>query len=180
MKDSRKLLATIAKGYLSEELNHNIDGIIAYHRSPKKFYDFKLSNVSSDSNRQRYGWGLYFSNSIPNTQYGDYLYQVSLFKNKKQYVLIDLKQPVEGLIVNRIVEALNHYNKKSDEVVEFAYNGFLFYKTLSRILGGDKNASLFLSKNGIDGLLNKITKNWHDYILFNDDNIIIDEIKYDP
>ena len=34
------------------------------------------------------------------------------------------------------------------EIIEFDYNGYLFYKTLSRLLGGDKNASLFLLKNG--------------------------------
>jgi hypothetical protein len=74
----------------------------------------------------------------------------------------------------------NQLNKNSDELIEFAYNGFLFYKTLSRILGSDKFASLFLSKNGIDGLESNIGKNSNDYILFNDEYITIKEIKYDP
>jgi hypothetical protein len=87
-----------------------------------------------------------------------------------------LKEPVEENIVSKIVEALNDYNKKSDEVVEFSYSGFLFYKTLSRILGSDKKASSFLFNNGIDGLKNSV----NDYILFNDDSITIEEIKYDP
>lgn len=154
--------------------------IVAYHRSPKKFYKFNTSNISVNSNRQRSGYGLYFSNIKPSKEYGEYLYKVKLFKDKKEYVLIDIKNPVEKQIVNKIVEALNEYNKKSYEVVEFAYSGWLFYKTLSRILGSDKKASLFLLENGIDGLKKSVSKNWHDYILFSDNDITIEDIKYDP
>lgn len=176
----RKFIKTTIREYLKEELNMNSGGIIAYHRSRKKFNKFNISNISVDSNRQRYGYGLYFSNSIPHNQYGEYLYKVILFKNKKDYVLIDTKNSVDDVIVNKIVEALNSYNKKSDEVVEFGYNGWLFYKTISRILGGDKHASTFLSNNGVDGLKSNIAKNWYDYILFSDNYITIKDIKYDP
>lgn len=167
-------------GFLNEETNQFTEEIIAYHRSPKMFHKFNISNISADSNRQRYGYGLYFSDNIPNKQYGDYLYKVKLFNNKKEYFLLDTNEPVEEHIVNKIIEALNEYNKKSDEIVEFSYSGFLFYKTLSRILGSDKKASTFLFNNGIDGLKSSISKNWNDYILFNDDSITIEEIKYDP
>jgi hypothetical protein len=166
----------IQREYLNEETNQNMEEIIAYHRSPKMFNKFNISNISADGNRQRYGYGLYFSDNIPNKEYGDYIYKVKLFNNKKEYFILDLNEPVEEYIVNKIVEALNDYNKKSDEVVEFSYSGFLFYKTLSRILGNDKKASSFLFNNGIDGLKNSV----NDYILFNDDSITIEEIKYDP
>lgn len=177
--ESRKIVATTIREFLNEQTNQFTDEIIAYHRSPKKFHKFNILNISADSNRQRYGYGLYFSDIIPHEQYGEYLYKVNLFKDKKGYVLIDIKSPVEEHIVNKIVEALNGYKKKSDEVVEFAYIGWLFYKTLSRILGSDKNASSFLFNNGIDGLKNSISKNCNDYVLFNDDAITIEEIKYD-
>ena len=166
-------------GFLNEETNQFTEEIIAYHRSPKMFHKFNISNISANSNRQRYGYGLYFSDNIPNKQYGDYLYKVKLFNNKKEYFLLDTNEPVEEHIVNKIIEALNEYNKKSDEIVEFSYSGFLFYKTLSRILGSDKKASTFLFNNGIDGLKSSISKNWNDYILFNDDSITIEEIKYE-
>ena len=178
----RKFIATTIHEYLNEQQNveNNIEyimeEIIAYHRSPKKFYKFNMSNISKGRNRQEYGYGLYLSNIIPNKEYGDYLYTVKLSK----IFLIDGNKPVEGKIVNKIVEALKEYNKKYDEVIEFSYDGFLFYKTLSRILGGDKNTSLFLSNNGVDGLKRSMTKNWNDYILFNDDSITIEEIKYNP
>ena len=148
--------------------------IIAYHRSSKKFNKFNISNISADNNKQRYGYGLYFSDNIPIEEYGDYLYKVKLFKDKKEYDLIDTKKAVEEKIVNKVVKALNDNNKKSNEVVEFSYNGWLFYKSLSRILGGDKQASNFLSNNGIDGLKNNISNNWNDYILFNDNVINIE------
>ena len=179
----RKFIATTIREYLNEQKTNSDDiteEIVAYHRSPIKFNKFNISNISNNSNRQLSGWGLYFSNIIPSKEYGEYLYKVNLFKDKKGYVLIDIKSPVQENIVNKIVEVLNDYNKKSDEVVEFAYSGWLFYKSLSRILGGDKKASLFLLENGIDGLKKSETKNWHDYILFNDDYITIEEVKYDP
>lgn len=169
---TRKFWDKVFESVITEE-------IIAYHRSPKQFYKFDMSNVSVDSNRQRYGYGLYFSDNIPDNQYGDYLHKVKLFKDKKEYVLIDTKNPVEEDIVNKIVEAIKGYGKNSDEVVKFAYSGWLFYKTLSRILGGDKYASLFLFNNGVDGLKRRISNNWNDYILFNDDSITIEDIKYD-
>jgi hypothetical protein len=180
----RKFIATTIREYLNEQQNveNNIEyimeEIIAYHRSPKKIYKFNMSNISTSRNRQGYGYGLYFSNIIPNKEYGGYLYTVKLSK----IFLLDGNKPVEGKIVNKIIESLNAYDKKSDGVAESAYNGFLFYKTLSRILGGDKNASLFLFNNGIDGLKRDnggISKNWCDYILFNDDSITIEKIKYD-
>ena len=169
---TRKFWNKVFENVITEE-------IIAYHRSPKQFYKFDMSNASVNSNRQEYGYGLYFSDNIPHEEYGDYLYKVKLFKEKKEYVLIDTKNPVEEDIVNKIVEAIKGYGKNSDEVVKFAYSGWLFYKTLSRILGGDKYASLFLFNNGVDGLKRRISNNWNDYILFNDDSITIEDIKYD-
>ena len=169
---TRKFWNKVFESVITEE-------IIAYHRSPKQFYKFDMSNASVNSNRQEYGYGLYFSDNIPHEEYGDYLYKVKLFKEKKEYVLIDTKNPVKENIVNKIVEAIKGYGKNSDEVVKFAYSGWLFYKTLSRILGGDKYASLFLFNNGVDGLKRRISNNWNDYILFNDDSINIEDIKYD-
>lgn len=179
----RKFIRTIIREYLNENKSFSdiiTEEIVAFHRSPKKFNKFNISHININSNRQRYGYGLYFSDGIPHNQYGEYLYKVKLFKDKKEYVLIDTKNPVEENIVNKIIETLNGYNKKSDEVVEFAYNGWLFYKAISRTLGGDKYASSFLFNNGVDGLKNSISKNWNDYILFNDGDITIEDVKYDP
>ena len=140
-------------------------------------------------------------------EYGDYLYQATLFKGKEngEYILIDLNKPVEKDIVSKIVEAIyKKYNKdfninkfnlyydyikdkslpKVDfndyELVQFDYSGFLFYKALSRILGGDKYASLFLLNNGIDGLKKSVTKNSNDYIIFDENSVKIKKTNYTP
>jgi len=161
------------------KVNQFVEEIIVFHRSKTRFYKFDMSNISTSANRQQYGYGLYFSNITPNKEYGDYLYTVKLSK----IFLLNGDRKVEDTIVNKIIEALKEYNKKYDEVIEFSYNGFLFYKTLSRILGSDKNASLFLFNNGIDGLIRDndgVNKDWYDCILFNNDSITIEEVKYDP
>jgi hypothetical protein len=186
-KKPHKFIATTMREYLNEQtllLNSKFDsikeGITAYHRSPIKFDKFDISKVSNNKNRQLSGWGIYFSNFIPDKEYGEYLYKVNLFKDKKGYILIDTRNPVQEDIVNKVVEALGGHNKKSDEVVEFSYVGWLFYNTLSRILGGDKKASLFLLKNGVDGLKRNIAKDSNDYVLFSDEHITIGGIEYDP
>ena len=128
----RKFIATTIREFVNEAKSNSgyiTEEIVAYHRSPKKFNKFNISNISNNNNRQLSGWGLYFSNIIPSKEYGEYLYKVNLFKYKKGYVLIDIKSPVQENIVNKIVEALDRLNKKSDEVIEFAYSGYLFYKT---------------------------------------------------
>ncbi len=165
--DPLESLKQEAKKYKSAEEFVKAQGEPVYHRSQNKFDKFDISKVSNDSNRQRYGWGLYFSDTIPHDQYGKNLYEARLPKG----TFIDSKQPVDEKIVSKIAEAVKGNNKNPSELGEFSYNGYLFYKTLSRILGGDKEASLFLSKNGIDGLKSNIGKNANDYILFNDKSI---------
>ena len=176
----RKFIATTIREYLNENSYVIKEEIVAYHRSPKKFNKFDTSSISTNPERRLSGWGIYTSNIIPNKEYGQWLYKVSLFKNKKEYVLLDLNDSVPENIVNKIVEEIKINGKKYDELIEFSYSGYLFYRTLSRILGGDKHASLFLYDNGIDGFKKTISRTWYDYILFNDNDITIEEIKYDP
>jgi hypothetical protein len=202
----KKFIATTIKEFLNEEQTIN-EELIVYHRSQKKFDKFDISKINSGSKRQINGWGLYFTDSINiSREYGDFLYQVTLFKGKKlgDYILIDFSKPVEKGIVSKIVEAVyKKYNKdfninkfnlyydyikdkslpKVDfndyELVQFDYSGFLFYRTLSRVLGGDKYASLFLLNNGIDGLKIRDSKNSNDYIIFDANSIEIEKITYE-
>ena len=41
-------------------------------------------------------------------------------------------------------------------------------------------ASTFLFNNGVDGLKSNLSRNWNDYILFSDDSITIEDVKYEP
>ena len=168
--DPLESLKAEARKYKSAEEFVKAQGEPVYHRSPNKFSEFDISKVSNDTNRQRGGWGLYFSDAvdaIPEDAYGKYLYEVQAPKG----TLLDTKNPVDEKIVSKIVDAVRVNGKNPSELSEFSYNGYLFYKTLSRILGGDKEASLFLSKNGIDGLKRTISPTANDYILFNDKSI---------
>ena len=148
--------------------------------------------------------GLYLSSSGEAVKiYGKYVYQTTLFKgnNAKQNTLIDTKSSVKKDVVLKVLKAIYKLkNKKFDitefnsyydyiknkslpkvdfndyELIDFDYNGYLFYKTLSRLLGDDKNASLFLLKNGIYGLKRDISGTRTDYILFDTNVINIEKI----
>lgn len=173
---------------------------IFYHCSPYNFDKFTTSKIGSGFGKQLDGWGIYLTKKKESaTYYGKYLYEVTL--KGDDLTLIDLKQPVKKDIVRKIVESIyskcnkffdiNKYNLYYDyikdnslpkvdfndfELIQFDYSGFLFYKTLSRVLGGDKQASLFLLSNGIVGLKGAQRDNTH--IIFDGDIINI-ENKYE-
>lgn len=178
--------------------------ITAYHASPSKFDKFEISKIGSGSGKQIDGWGIYLSNlKEPVKVYGKYLYQTTLFNGNKskENTLIDFREPVKKDVVIKLLKAIYKLkNKKFDidkfnsyynytknkslpkvdfndyELIDFDYNGYLFYRTLSRLLGGDKNASLFLLKNGIYGLKRSISGTRNDYVLFDANMIDIEKI----
>ena len=97
------------------------------------------------------------------------LYKVSLHKGKtpEQYTWLEWDKPVPEKVMNTLGKKLIHngnflkdlfdnsreYEKTDGTKVKGLYpDGLMFYKRISQILGGDKEASLFLLKNGIDGI----------------------------
>lgn len=194
-----KIISVVNKQYhtINEELT-------AYHASPNKFYKFDISKLGSGTGNQFSGWGIYLSGKKETIKsYGKYLYQTTLFKGKssKQDTLLDISSAVKKDIVIKVLKEIYKLkNKKFDitkfnsyynytknkslpkvdfndyELIEFDYNGYLFYKTLSRLLGGDKNASLFLLKSGIYGLKRNVSGTVTDYILFDENVINIEKI----
>jgi hypothetical protein len=194
-----RIISVVNKQYhtINEELT-------AYHASPSKFDKFEISKIGSGIGKQFSGWGIYLSNKKEVVKdYGKYLYQTTLFKGKssKQDTLLDISSAVKKDIVIKVLKEIYKLkNKKFDittfnsyynytknkslpkvdfndyELIEFDYNGYLFYKTLSRLLGGDKNASLFLLKNGIYGLKRNVYGAVTDYILFDENVINIEKI----
>jgi len=196
----RKLIREVLEYEGGNEDVENFVGeeLILYHGSPYKFDKFTTSKMGSGSGEQIDGWGIYFTDSKESAKiYGNYIYEVTLFKGR-DLTLIDFGKPVKKDIVSKIVEGVyKNYNKdfninkfnlyynyikgkslpKVDfndyELVQFDYSGFLFYKTLSRILGGDKKASLFLLNSGIDGLKRSISNTRTDYVIFDENTINI-------
>jgi len=97
------------------------------------------------------------------------LYKVSLHKGKtpEQYTWLEWYKPVPEKVMNILGKKLIHngkfledlfdnsreYEKTDGTKVKGLYpDGLMFYKRISQILGSDKEASLFLLKNGIDGI----------------------------
>ena len=171
---------------IREYLNENIT---LYHGSPNRFDKFTTSKMGTGSGKQIDGWGLYFTNSKESAKlYGEYVYEVTLSENS---TFIDFNKPVKKDMVRNVLKAVyKHYNKNFDidefnsyydyvknkslpkvdfndyELIMFDYSGFLFYRTLSRALRGDKAASILLYNIGIDGLKRSISGTRTDYVIF--------------
>ena len=193
------------------DIRFELGGI--FHGSPYNFDRFTTSKMSSGIGQQDDGWGLYLTTDKDGAKkYGQYIYETTLFKGKKEneYNFLELKKPVPKDLVKKIVEAVyKYYNKEFDinkfnsyydyvknqslpkvdfndfELLRFDYDGYLFYKTLSRTLGGDKKASLFLLDNRIDGLKSSFVNNKGvhyrtDYVIFDENAITIENIEHLP
>ena len=188
----------IINSTIEEFMNENNKQIF-YHGSPYKFNKFTTSKIGSGSGRQMDGWGIYLTNSKNVAKiYGKYIYEITLL-NESELNFIDFGKPVEKDVVFRIIEDVyNYYNKDFDinklnlyynsikdaslpkvnfndfELITFDYLGFLFYETLSRVLGDDKKASTLLLRNGISGIKRNISNTINpriDYVIF-DENIL--------
>jgi hypothetical protein len=161
----RKFIATTIREYLNEQKTNSDDiteEIVAYHRSPIKFNKFNISNISNNSNRQLSGWGLYFSNIIPSKEYGEYRYKVNLFKDKKGYVLIDIKSSVQENIVNKIVELYKSGNdlKEISNILNISKSTIYYNLKKQNVdlrkpgpkatIDGNKVKELYLKGNSID------------------------------
>jgi hypothetical protein len=77
--------------------------------------------------------------------------------------------------VKDIYNQLNSLLKSGVDFNDYGFNvngsGHMFYDNLSRILGGDKNASMFLLENNVSGLRRFFADGWIDYIIF-DENLL--------
>lgn len=144
--------------------------------------DIKLDNIIDESNEtyEKYGYhtalGMeallakkLIENGFKTISLKTNLYKVTLHKGKTpdQYIWLDWDLPVPDSIYETIGYKLKYNDKflkelfqDSQEFVKYdgtiikgdRPDGFLFYKKISNILGSDKKASLFLLKNGIDGI----------------------------
>jgi hypothetical protein len=193
------------------DIRYEIGGI--FHGSHYFFDKFSTEKIGTGIGQQEDGWGIYLTDDFESSlNYGQYIYKTTLFKGKNidEYIFLDLKKSVKKDLVSNIVEALyKYYNEDFDinkfnlyydyikdnslpkvdfndfELISFDYSGYLFYKTLSRILGGDKKASLFLLDNGIDGLRSILENSKGvvyrtDYVIFDENAITIESREHLP
>ena len=131
---------------------------------------------------------------------GGYLYVVNVIKKN----FIDWYNPIDDDIKNMIIDKLNTMGiyelpikrllidnnietiyKDIETAVNFYQNGKFLYENLSIIFNSEKIASNFLLSVGIDGIkytestLSKKFKNnfnGYNYVIFNEDNITIEDI----
>lgn len=84
------------------------------------------------------------------------LYKVSLHEGKtpKQYTWLEWDRPVNKQVYSKVYNALSESEKKDfDNYLEnLEIDGEQFYSALLLAFGGSKEASLFLLKNGVDGV----------------------------
>ena len=94
--------------------------IIAYHGSYENFDYFKSSKIRGGDSLFL-GWGAYFTNTKKEAiKYGNIIYKVALFRNKKQYVLMDGNKPLdEKLMYSILMELYRKFKKQPISFEEF-------------------------------------------------------------
>lgn len=160
--------------------------ILVYHADRKFDGNFDMSKIGSGDGKALGGWGLYFSGDIEvsqryTTKHGS-LFQCSIKDN--YYLNLD-ESPPSWLVYDISVTLstfVNEYEVEqfNDEYVEYYYEitGKQLYDWLSSVLGGDKQASLFLLNLGIIGttFFDKVNIESRNYVLFSDEYIYDCEI----
>lgn len=167
-----------------------INEVIVWHGSTESFDKFDLDKVGSGDGKSLGGWGIYFSDSeeVSKRYYlgGGMLSRFRIPDGK----YFDLDEGLDYGFAEDLVDRLIRVGVGEEEIEQFRedYIGYIeygdvtnggVYEWLSFVLGGDKEASLFLFKMGYIG--NKFRDKWEreatNYVLFRDD--IIDRLDYD-
>lgn len=172
-----------------------INEILAYHGSYRKFDKFKNDFIGKGIGLSKFGYGFYFNDkkNVIENRYKDensLIYEVELLPREDEYLLWDLsisKQPkyiiekINELYNNRPTNVLAFSWKKIKTELDFTNNdsfkGKDFYKFLVENLYSEKSASQHLLKFGIKGIKAKDQEDSFNYIIFNEDDILIKEIK---
>jgi len=168
---------------LFEIANNLFEGIVVYHGTDQSFDKFDLEKVGSSDGRSIGGWGIYFSEDAEICQ------QYITGQGKiKEYELgygnfFDLDDMLSSGTGDIILRGLNRKEVDENEIEEFEsdfMNEYLYdtsnkqaYEWLGYVLGGEKEASLFLKDLGYDGNVYKDKTNpeINNYAVYNS-NII--------
>ena len=161
--------------FLSEKTNN----IEVYHGTDAYFHNFDLNKIGTNMGKNIGGWGIYFSDD-PNvsSQY------ITKNGRVKKYELeygnfFDLDDYLSSGTGNIILNQLRKTSNISDDDLFEFQNDFINYENdtsnkqayewLSHVLGGEKNASLFLSKAGYDGniFMDKTNPDAKNYVVYN-------------
>ena len=165
-------MSSVPKEFLSE-------GIHVYHGSDRKFDKFDITKVGSGDGKNLGGWGIYFSDNIEvckryNSNTG-FLKEFELYDGD----YFDFDETISD--GNRIMRQLRKIGVDDNEIEQFQTDYLDYgdvtnrqaYEWLGYVLGGQKEASLFLKSIGYTG--NTMKDRWDEgrnYIVFDTDDII--------
>lgn len=165
---------------IGEEITAMHEGINVYHGSDKKFDTFDMGKVGSGDGKSLGGWGIYFSDSpevskryyLPSGQFKEHE-----LRNGNYF---DLDAPLDD--GQRILSALQRQGVDESELEEFQSDYMEYsevtnkqvYDWLSFVLGGEKQASLFLKSIGYIGntMMDKWESDARNYVVFDTSAII--------
>ena len=200
-------LESIAKNYSDNEnlIERHLNSVYEFG-VPDRFYQIPENKRKSKENLIKYineqikGFeGNIFQqkewNKLKNSveSYNPYIYQVSLHKGKTpdQYTFIEWDNTVSEEVFKKINDLAISKNDVIIKMLSEGINtknieGSALYKNLSRQLGSDKAASLFLLEAGIDGIkypaesisrgTTSDTARGFNYVVFDDNAITIENV----
>lgn len=175
---------------MKENSSLNEETFTLYHGSPYKFDKFSLTNIGSGDGLNKYGYGLYFTDSKEkaaeyandlsigdNANDGFNIYQVKVygdFYNWDEEIPVHLHEQ----IVKKLIE-LGHEDDAETMQREYEDYGSTWtmdslHQILSHILSSPKEVSEFLVDLGVDGVYGKDKVHVGNvYVSFRDDNVKI-------
>ncbi len=173
---SREQQIVLRDGLFQVEGLNQVD---AYHGSPYSFDRFSTDKMGTGEGVQVVAYGLYFSDSQDVAKYyakNGYKYKVSIEDNN----FLEWNKPLTTNQIDQIKKAIPFYKKGIVNDIKSRNNGGSAYNILSYHLGGDKQASNFLAKIGINGIKYPTSfadnsKKGFSYVVFDENAVSIKE-----
>lgn len=189
------------KQVINEMLKNNI---IAYHGTPHNFLKFQTKNIGTGEGNQSFGYGLYFTSNKSVAEFyakllgngNGNVYKVSI----KGGEFFEWNKPLDKGFKEQFIKAMKEENMDKmpfkrflnngkietryeaiENAVNYFPNGKFFYENLSLMVGGDRNASQFLSKLGFIGISYPVGQFFkkgsnvygENYVIFNENDVEI-------
>ncbi len=166
---------------IRESIGEHIHELNAFHGTPNKFDAFSMDSIGSSDGREVGGWGLYFSNDEDvagqySTRSGGVM-RVQLPNGN----YLNLDHMIDDNLADRILRDQNipedqreqFQSDYNDESYRFDINNKQVYDWLSGVLGGNKQASMYLLRAGYIGteFSDKTNRDATNYVLFDSKSI---------
>jgi hypothetical protein len=165
---------------IREEIMRLGEGIHVWHGSDRKFDTFDMQKVGSGDGKSLGGWGIYFSDS-PEVSRRYYLPKGQLGEHElRNGNYFDLDALIDD--GDRIIRGLQNNGVDEQQIDEFRQDFLEYgdvtnkqaYDWLSYVLGGEKQASLFLKSLGYIGntMMDKWETEARNYVVFDTSAIL--------